>query len=76
MCRLAVTLFLELDQQLRESSAGETSLDDVARELALTNLPINLQTLTELSARLAGHTPEVLRAENLAGCRSITTDAE
>jgi hypothetical protein len=69
---LAVTIFSELDQQLRRMTNNQNNLDDLVRSLATTDEPVDLMTLTAITAQLTSDKPDALRMENLPGCRKIT----
>lgn len=72
---LAVTIFSDLDQQLRSMTKNKSNLDDLIRSLAEIDEPVDLETLTEITAQLTSDKPDALRMENLPGCRKITTIA-
>ena len=66
---LAVTLFAELDEELRNRSDGAASLDDVLREIA--GHEVDLDILGTAAASLIGETPDTLHIDRLPGCRTI-----
>lgn len=71
---LAVARFTALDQEIRDASGGEISLDDVARRLADTDVAVDVETVVEIVASLIGDKPDSLHIDRLPGCRNITTD--
>jgi hypothetical protein len=70
----AVTIFAELDQELRNTTNGKVNLDDVAREISVLREPVDLTVLVNIATRLTFNKPDTLRIENLPGCRNIAPD--
>ena len=70
----AVVLFIELDEELREASGGEYSLDDVVSKLRSRNDEIDVEILTEATSTLIGTNPDSLHIDKLPGCRKIAAD--
>jgi hypothetical protein len=70
---LAVGILTALDEDIRQLSAGESSLDDVVRELTQLEHSIDLYRLSDISQRVAGGEPDTLHIENLPGCRKMDT---
>ena len=68
---LAVTIMHDLDSELRESSAGAASLDDVLQALQQDSKGVSLTALQQIVEDVAGQTSKVLQLDNLPGCRSI-----
>ena len=66
---LAVTLFAELDRELRSKSDGAASLDDVLP--LIVGGEVDLKILTSAAKRLTGETPDTLHIDRLPGCRTI-----
>jgi hypothetical protein len=66
---LAVTLFAELDSELRNKSDGAASLDDLLP--LIIGGEVDLETLTSAAADLIGETPDTLHIDRLPGCRTI-----
>lgn len=66
---LAVTLFAELDQELRNKSDGSASLDDVLPVIAGTEA--DLASLMKATETIIGETPDTLHIDRMPGCRSI-----
>lgn len=70
----AVAVFIELDDELRQASDGEHSLDDVATKLRSSNAEIDIDMLIETASTLIGANPEALHVDKLPGCRKIAAD--
>ena len=70
---LAVTVLDALNKEILEKSAGEWSLDDVARELWQLGEKVSLDQLNTVVEELTGHKPDVLHSESLPGCRTIAS---
>ena len=70
---LAVTVFLALDQQIRELSADESDLDDVVVAIWESGSEVNLEQVDSIVMRLTGDKPDALHIDNLPGCRNIGT---
>ena len=66
---LAVTVFAELDKELRNRSDGAASLDDVLPHLV--GREVDLEILRSTAASLIGETPDTLHIDHLPGCRTI-----
>ena len=71
---LAVTVLGALDNELRETSAGASNLDDVARSLWNAESPVDLATLRTVAEDVAGAKLDTLHIERLPGCRTIGAD--
>jgi len=70
---LAVTVLDALNNEIIEKSAGEMSLDDVARELWRLDEKTDLAQLTVVAGNLIGHKPDALHSDMLPGCRTIAS---
>ena len=65
----AVTVFAELDREIRRASGNERSLDDLtARLLTVPSRRLDLDVLLEAAEELLGEPPESLAAGKLPGC--------
>ena len=64
----AVTIFAELDRELRTSSNNRNSLDDVLAELAGSESAITFGDLFEIARQFTDSRPETLSVANLPGC--------
>jgi hypothetical protein len=62
-----VAVVHQLDEELRQRSGGEFSLDDVARQLAEDAEPVSIERLREIAASLVGSPLESISQENLTG---------
>ena len=71
---LAVGVLSALDQEIRDRSDGNASLDDVVRELTALGKRIDLVELAEIAERFVGAKPDALHIDKLPGCRNIATD--
>jgi hypothetical protein len=63
----AATLFAELDREIRRATAGEASLDDVARGLSAQDGPVDLVTLREVAEQVTGAPSAVLADGRVPG---------
>jgi len=70
---MAVGRFSTLNEEIRENSAGEASLDDVVRELTIAGTAVDLDRLIEVAESLAGDKLDTLHINNLPGCRNIAS---
>jgi len=70
---LAVTVLDALNDEIIEKSAGEMSLDDIARELWRLDEKTDLAQLTAVAGKLIGHKPDALHSDMLPGCRTIAS---
>jgi len=70
---LAVTILDALNNEILENSAGESSLDDVARELWRLDEKTDLALLKAVAGELIGHKPDTLHSDMLPGCRTIAS---
>ena len=69
---LAVTLFARLDAELKSSSDGEVTLDELTAKLVETDRQLDAGVLASLAEELTGGNIETLHTDNLPGCRNIT----
>jgi hypothetical protein len=70
---LAVTILDTLNNEILEESAGESSLDDVARELWRLDEKTDIALLISVAGKLIGHKPDALHSDMLPGCRTIAS---
>jgi predicted metalloprotease with PDZ domain len=70
---LAVSIFLDLDREIREASDERFSLDDLLSRLLSIDGEVDLSLLTTAAAQLIGANPDVLHIDKLPGCRKMTT---
>lgn len=71
---LAVGVFFALDAEIRESTDGNASLDDVAALLWKFEDKVDATVLRNLAEQLTGAKPDALHSDRLPGCRSISED--
>jgi hypothetical protein len=64
----AVTIMHELDGEIRSSSDGRKSLDDVFAGLSASDQQITLAGFSALVRQITGENPEALEASGLSGC--------
>ena len=70
---LAVTILDALNNEILEKSAGESSLDDVVRELWRLDEKTDLALLNAVAGDLIDHKPDTLHSDMLPGCRTIAS---
>lgn len=68
---LAVVTFGKLEQELRGSTEGVSSLDDLVAAIVSADTLLDLDALADAAADLLGNPSDVLRIDNLPGCRTI-----
>lgn len=68
---LAVGVLADLDNEIRELTAGTASLDDVTRQLTRTDERIDLDQLTAVSRKIANANLDTLHIDKLPGCRTL-----
>ena len=73
---LAVGVFTRLDAEIRNSTSGAATLDDLTRDLVARGERVNLQILTDSATEITGHKPDALHSGQLPGCRSISPTPE
>jgi hypothetical protein len=73
---LAVGIFTNLDAEIRKTTSGAASLDDLTRDLLVRGELLDLQILTDSATAIIGHEPDALHSEQLPGCRNIGATPE
>ncbi len=68
---LAVTLFAQLDAEIRLDSAGDLSLDSIVPELIAADSALNAMTLRRIVQQKTGQMPDVLHSKGLPGCSTL-----
>ncbi len=68
---LAVVRFAALDREIRQTSAGEASLDDVVRRLVAETQPVDDEALRVATMAVTGRKPDALHIDHLPGCRKL-----
>jgi len=71
---LAVTILGALDREIRDKTAGNSTLDDLLRRLLTVKDPIDHATLATNAAELIGQPSDALHIDNLPGCPKIASD--
>jgi hypothetical protein len=70
---LAVGILASLNDEILTKSAGESSLDNVAHELAQIEEPVDVYMVAELVEDIIGDKPDTLHIARLPGCRSMAS---
>ena len=73
---LAVTVFRNLDKELRRETAGKVSLDDLVATLADDSSKVSLQTLSRTVTELLQGNATSLRIDALPGCQDYLPSPE
>jgi len=73
---LAVTVFAELDQEIRRRTDGDKSLDELVSALWGQDKPVSIAMLRNLAEELTGHKPDALHSDKLPGCRTIVASKQ
>jgi hypothetical protein len=68
---LAVVTFAKLDREIRETTEGKSDLDDLVAAIISAHGALDLDTLVEAAAGLIGMPSDVLRVDNIPGCRTF-----
>ncbi|MEL7185400.1 MAG: hypothetical protein AAFN50_03050 [Pseudomonadota bacterium] len=68
---LATTVLRTLDREIRDSTQGKSSLDDVAAALSTLEKAVDADALRAIVEELTGGETATLDMDNLPGCRSI-----
>jgi hypothetical protein len=68
---LAVGIFADLDDEVRELTAGAANLDDVTRQLTHIDGRIDLDQLTAIVNEITGANSDTLHIDKLTGCRTL-----
>jgi hypothetical protein len=67
----AVSVFAELDREIRRKTEGSHSLDDIVREVLEYAEPVDLDVLDRLVRDVIGENPDALHIGKLPGCRKM-----
>ena len=67
----AVSVFVELDREIRRKTEGRHNLDDIVRNILDAPEPIDLDMLDRLAHDLIGENPDALHIGKLPGCRKM-----
>ncbi len=68
----AVTVFVELDREMRRKTKGGATLDDLLEAIVSTDEVVDIDTLERLAREIIGENPDALHDSNVPGCRTIT----
>jgi hypothetical protein len=68
-----VGVLAALDEEIRDLTASNASLDSVVIDLVQLDGPINLDTMTAIAERIAANRVDTLHIDKLPGCRNIAT---
>ena len=69
---LAVTVFRQLDQEIRDKTASASNLDTVLERLLAMKEPVDVARLTEIAGAIIGEPSDALHSDNLPGCSRMT----
>ena len=69
---LAVSVFVDLDREIRRKTEGASSLDDLVAAVMATTGNVDVDTLDRLSSGLIGENPDALHINKLPGCRKMS----
>lgn len=70
---LAVTVFHELDQEIRDKTSSADNLDTLLGRLLAMGTPVDVARLTDIAAEIIGEPSDALHIDNLPGCTRITS---
>ncbi len=68
----AVSVFLELDREIRRKTDGNRNLDDLVAAIVAEHGKLDADTLDRLVRGLIGENPDALHIDKLPGCRKMT----
>lgn len=71
---LAVTVFSKLDKEIRNATAGASTLDDLLRRLLAVADTVDHATLSDIALELIGQPSDALHIDNLPGCPKIASE--
>lgn len=71
---LAVSILAALDKEIRDKTAGSSTLDDLLRRLLGVRGRIDHTTLSQIAADLIGQPSDALHIDQLPGCPRIAPD--
>ena len=67
----AVSVFVELDREIRRKTEGRSNLDDVVNSVLRTDDDIDVDVLDRLVSGIIGENPDALHIDKLPGCRKM-----
>jgi len=65
---LAVTVFRQLDQEIRDKTTSSSNLDTLLGRLLALGAPVDLALLSDMAADIIGKPSDALHSDNLPGC--------
>jgi hypothetical protein len=68
----AVSVFLELDREIRRKSEGARNLDDLVGAIVAEHGKLDIDVLDRLVRELIGENPDALHIRKLPGCRKMS----
>jgi len=71
---LAVTVFRQLDQEIRDKTASASDLDTLLGHLLALGAPVDVDMLSDRAAEIIGEPSDALHSDNLPGCTRMTPD--
>ena len=74
MTAKAVSVFLELDREIRRKTKGAHNLDDVVAGLLQMTGHVDVDALDTLVRGIIGENPDALHIDKLPGCRKMAQD--
>jgi hypothetical protein len=66
-----VSVFLELDREIRRKTAGAKNLDDLVVAVVAEHGKLDVDILDRLSRDIIGQNPDALHVDKLPGCRKM-----
>ena len=67
----AVSLFTELDREIRRKTEGRSNLDDLMASVVAVKEDVDVDVLDRLAHEIIGENPDALRISRLPGCRKM-----
>jgi len=67
----AVSIFLELDREIRRKTSGTKNLDDLVGLIVAEHGQLDVDALDRLTRRIIGENPDALHINKLPGCRKM-----
>jgi hypothetical protein len=68
----AVSVFLELDREMRSKSEGRRNLDDLVGAIVAEHGRLDIDVLDRLAREIIGENPDALHINKLPGCRKMS----
>ncbi|MDH3864275.1 MAG: hypothetical protein OEV10_09945, partial [Gammaproteobacteria bacterium] len=72
MTARAVSVFVELDREIRRKTEGVGSLDDVVTSILAAKGDVDVDVLDRFVRDLIGENPDALHINKLPGCRKMS----